>query len=392
MTIPTVTVDETGIHAPDFATVLQAVQDTFRSIYGADIYLGADSQDGQLSTVLAQAISDANAAAVATYNAFSPVTAQGTGLSSIVKLNGIRRNSASYSTVDVTMTGTANTVIMNGIVADDLNQQWLLPASVTIGGLGSVTVTATARELGELTAGIGTVTEIVTPTRGWQAVTNPTAAVPGDAIETDAALRVRQAESVAIVSLSLFDGLVAAVANLSGVTEVQGYENDTNSTDGNGLPPHSVALVVLGGDAEEIAATIADKKNPGTATYGTTSETVVNASGAPLTVNFYRPTDVPITVQLTLTKLAGYVSTTQAVIKQALADYVNGLAIGAPESGSVQWSKLFSAANDTAFGATYNVTDIQLQRDSDPLAAADVDIAFNENATLDISDVSIIET
>lgn len=387
----TISVDRTGIHASDYEEILSSLQESYRSIYGSDVYLGNDSQDGQMLAVFAQAISDAGAAAVAVYNAFSPATAQGAGLSSVIKINGLQRNVSTFTTVDVTLIGQSGTVIANGVVSDGTNK-FDLPSSVTIPDAGEITVTATAQELGSLTASIGTVTDIETPTRGWQEATNPTAAVPGNAVESDATLRVRQGQSTALAALSLFDATVAAVENLSGVVEVAAYENDTSETDDNGLPSHSISLVVLGGDSQAIAETIADKKNPGTGTYGTTSEFVVNASGAPLTVYFYRPTDVPITVEIDVTKLSGYVSTTKAVIQQAIVDYINGLPIGATPSQSVQWSKLFSAANDTAFGSTYNVTSIELKRDADALAPADVDIAFDENATCVVDDVTVNES
>ena len=42
------TIDETGLHLPDYPTVLEDVKARFRGIYGDDLYLGPDSQDGQL--------------------------------------------------------------------------------------------------------------------------------------------------------------------------------------------------------------------------------------------------------------------------------------------------------------------------------------------------------
>ena len=41
-------IDATGIRAPGYGEVLQYFKDQYRAIYGADTYLEADSQDGQL--------------------------------------------------------------------------------------------------------------------------------------------------------------------------------------------------------------------------------------------------------------------------------------------------------------------------------------------------------
>jgi hypothetical protein len=67
-------------------------------------------------------------------------------------------------------------------------------------------------------------------------VTNPLAATVGAAAETDAELRVRQGQSVALPSLTPFDAVDGALANISGVTRHKLYENDTGSVDINGLP------------------------------------------------------------------------------------------------------------------------------------------------------------
>lgn len=385
-------VDETGIHAPSYSDILTELQAAYRAIYGSDIYLGNDSQDGQLLAVFAQAISDVNSAAVAVYNSFSPITAQGAGLSSIVKINNIRRQVPTNSTVDVTLTGQAGTVITNGIVSDANNNKWNLPATVTIGGGGTVAVTATAQVEGNIAAGVATVTKITTPTLGWQSVTNAAIATPGAAVETDAALRVRQAVSTALPSETPLDGIVAAIGNLIGVQEIKPYENDTGSTDGNGIPAHSISIVVIGGDDVEIATTIALKKNPGTGTYGTTTEDVMNSSGLPVAINFYRPTDVPIDVHIAVTALTGYVTSTGDVIKAAIADYISALPIGGGVGEAVEWSKLIFAANNTAFSTTYNVTAVTLRKGAGSFLAADVPIAFNEVSSCIPADITLTVT
>ncbi len=101
----TCTIDQNGITVPAYADILTYLKDAYRTIYGADVYLEPDSQDGQLLAIFAAAINDANAMAAAVYNAFSPATAQGVGLSSVVKINGIARAVASFSTVDVLIVG-----------------------------------------------------------------------------------------------------------------------------------------------------------------------------------------------------------------------------------------------------------------------------------------------
>lgn len=392
MTITTTapTISSTGISAPSYGDVLAFLQGQYQSIYGADVYLGSDSQDGQFLAIIATAINDANAAAVAVYNSFSPATGQGAALSSNVKINGLAREVPTYSTVDLTLTGQAYSTISNGVAQDVNSVRWSLPASVTIPSGGSITVTATCQTLGAVSAAAGTVTSIATPTLGWQAVTNAAASVPGAPVETDAALRYRQSISTAIPSLTVMDGIVGAVAGISGVTRYAAYENDTGSTDANGIPAHSISMIVEGGTSTAIAAAIAAKKPPGTPTYGTTSETVIDTYGNVIPVNFYRPTEVPISVAITIKGLPGYNSDIGAQVIAAVAAYINALTIGT----DVLLTRLYLPANlsGSASSLTFEITSLGIAAKPGTPAASDVVIAFNEVASCDPADIVLTVT
>ncbi|MFG0231735.1 baseplate J/gp47 family protein [Achromobacter sp. 413638] len=375
------TVDATGIHAPTYADVLNYLQTQFRAIYGADVYLGSDSQDGQFLAILASAINDTNTVAVQVYNSFSPAKGIGEALSSNVKINGIKRAKASASTVDLRIVGQAGTTIVNGIAKDANQQQWALPATVVVPPAGEVTVTASSTQQGAVSAAAGTITQIGTPTLGWQSVTNPAAATPGAPVESDAALRVRQAVSVALPSRTVLEGTVGAVASIAGVARYRAYENDTSATDGNGIPSHSISLVVDGGDAMAIASAIAAKKTPGTGTYGTTTEIVTDIYGIAHPIRFFRPTTAPITAALTIKALTGYTTAVGGQIKDAVVAYVNAVAIGGGLSGSVEWGDAITAANSVGGGTVYKLVSLTL---SGPSGAGtpDVPLAFNAAAAM----------
>jgi len=383
-------IDSTGYHWADYPTFLAWIQDQYRSIYGADIYLESDSQDGQFLAILARAFYDTAAVGGSVFNSFSPSTAQGVGLSRNVKINGITRRSPTRSTVDLTIVGQGGTIITNGIAQDTLDQKWDLPATVTIPGGGSITVTATAEVDGAINAGANTVNRIFTPTLGWQTVNNVAAADPGDPVETDAELRARQAVSTANPSLTVLDGTVGGVANVTGVTNVRGYENDTASTDGNGLPAHSISLVVYGGTVLAIAQEIALHKTPGTQTYGSTSQVVYDAHGMPLNIHFYRPTIVEITATITIAALPSYSSDYDDLIIQSIVDLVSTFGIG----NNVLISKFFSAAylNGSPLGNTYTVTSIEIGKNMDPQSTIDIPILFNELPVSVFADITLVVT
>lgn len=387
-TAPTIT--GAGISAPAYGDVLDFLQSQYRSIYGADIYLGADSQDGQFLAVIATAINDANASAIAIYNSFSPATGQGAALSSNVKINGIAREVPTYSTVDLTITGQAYRVINNGVAVDVNNNRWALPAVVTIPAGGSITVTAICQQIGAVSAPAGTVTGIATPTLGWQAVTNANASTSGAPVESDASLRYRQSISTAIPSLTVMDGIVGAVAGVAGVTRYAAIENDTGSTDVNGIPAHSISMIVEGGDSLVVAKAIAAKKPPGTPTFGTTSETVIDTYGNVIPINFYRPTEVPIGAAITIKALPGYNSDIGAQIVSAVVAYINALKIG----DDVILTRLYLPANlsGSASSLTFEITSLAIAAKPGTPAASDVVIAFNEVASCATSDIVLTVT
>ncbi len=381
------TIGPAGISAPAFADVLAGIQAIYQGIYGTDAYLGNDSQDGQFVAAIASAINDCNAACVAVFNAFSPATAQGAGLSSVVKINGLERQTPSNSTADLLIVGVAGTTITNGIVGDGTNQ-WALPSTVTIPPAGQITVTSTCTTQGAITAIPGAVSQIATPTYGWQSASNPNAATPGNPVETDSELQARQAVSTALPSLTVLGGIIGAIENISGVTAVKAYENDTNTPDSNGIPGNRIALVVAGGDATAIANAIAAKKTPGGGTYGTTTVTVTDIYGIPHPINFSRPTNVPITVAISIKALTGYTSAGGNGIINAIIAYIAGLGTGGGPSNSVEWDAVLANAKNTAYGNTYKILSVSLSRASGA-GSPDVPIAFNESATCTAANITI---
>lgn len=384
-------IDAAGIRAPSYGEVLQYFKEQYRGIYGADTYLEADSQDGQLLAVFALAIHEANSAAISVFNAFSPATAASAALSSNVKINGLVRGAATRSSVDLRIVGQGGVTIIDGVATDANRGRWQLPASVTIPPGGEITVTARSQALGAVTAPAGTINQIGTPTLGWQSVTNPAAATPGAPVESDAALRVRQGRSVALPSRSVLEGTIGAVASVPGVLRHAAFENDGAVADAHGLPPHSIALVVDGGDAALIAQAIAAKKTPGTGTHGTTTVVVTDIYGIAHRLRFFRPTIVPLAVDVQLRALPGYTTAIGVAVQRAVADYVNGVPIGGGASASVEWADAISAANGVAGNGTFKISGLTLRSPAGS-GAPDVSLAFNEAAAATPDDVKLTVT
>ena len=74
----------------------------------------------------------------------------------------------------------------------------------------------------------------------------------GPAIETDAAFRLRREQSGQRAASSPLDAIVAQLLEVSGVTQVTGWENTSLLTDSLGRAGKSVDLLVLGGTDEAV--------------------------------------------------------------------------------------------------------------------------------------------
>ena len=191
-----------------------------------------------------------------------------------------------------------------------------------------------------------------------------------------------------IPSLSVMEGIVGAVASLAGVNRCRGYENDTGSTNADGITAHTIALVVEGGTTSAIAEAIAAKKTPGTKTQGTTSYTTYDQYGIANIINFYRPTTATISIEVSLTALTGYVSSTGDAIKAALKAYMDTLLIG----DDVLITKLYTPANldNNALTNTYNVTQIRIKKNAGSFGTSNITLAFNEIAQTALTDITLV--
>lgn len=381
-------ITKTGVIIPAFEEVLSELKERFRAIYGQDVNLDNDTADGQWVALIASAINDANAAIASAYAGYSPSTAQGEILSSVVKTNGIKRYISSKSTVDLRCVGQAGTNISSGIVEDDNGYRWQLPSAVVMPPEGEIIVTATCQTAGSINALPGSVTKIMTPTMGWQMASNPASASAGNPVETDAELRRRQTLSVALPSRSVFEGVLAGIADINGVTAFTGIDNDTNEPDENGIPGHTIAMIVDGGDVKEIADAVFIKKSPGTGTYGKITEKVKDSYGIAHAVKFSRSEKIIVKGRITLIALSGYETDVGEYIKQSVADYINGLSIGE----SISYTRLYLPASlyGAGISQSYKLISIEISKLDETPTETDIQIAFNEKVEVSPENIQIV--
>ena len=93
--------------------------------------------------------------------------------------------------------------------------------------------------------------------------------------------------------------ITRAVAGLDGVSYVRVFENKTSATDIDTVPPHALAVAVLGATDLAVANAIRPYVVPGINAYGNTRvDTTVD--GYCRTLSFVRPAPIPLGLQLTV--------------------------------------------------------------------------------------------
>lgn len=254
-------------------------------------------------------------------------------------------------------------------------------------GDGYAEVEAEGETAGPVVANAFTLTQIETPVTGWSNVTNLLDATVGHAIELDAELRLRREEELRAEGASAPDAIRAELLRIDGVEQVKVFNNPTDVTDGDGLPPHSFEALVLGGADQDIWDAIWDEGPAGIQSYGTETGTTIDDLGDTQDVAFSRPDELTVWLEVDVTiDPEEYPADGDDQIKAAL------VALGAD----------FQIADDLILSALYpaifsvsgvlDVTEIRAGFTSNPSGTVNLAVGAREIARLDTSRIEVATT
>lgn len=320
----------------------------------------------------------------ATREQLDPSKATGTDLDAICNLVGVFREQASASTALVTLTGTPGTVIPSGALMEgggaDNRARWLLLNPVTIGGGGTAAGEVEAAVAGLVEAGAGEINKVVSVVSGWTAVTNAAAAVPGQEIESDQALRSRRLRALQGGSSSV-NAIRRALEALADVQVAIVLENDTNSDlvlSGLTLTPHALAVVVYPeqdttAKREALARALYTASAAGIELLGDELATVIGADGREKTVRWREAVADAVPVAAELTLAPGYtLGLVSAAVRAAIEAYFEALRVG----DVVRQLRLCAAVASASIGieaASVTVDGASADYNPGPLARATID-------------------
>jgi uncharacterized phage protein gp47/JayE len=434
----------TGFSAKPLLTIKSELEAELKAAFGASIKVTPQSVFGKLIGILADRESELWDLAQAVYNATDPDKATGAALEALCALTGTIREGATPSTATLACVGTAGTVLPVGRVVSVSGSggarfesteaatltavsAWTAATAYAVGakvrnnsnvyqctvagtsaGSGGPTTTANsitdntvtwtylgtgtgcadvgfeAEETGPTVATARTLTSIETPVSGWASAINVEDADLGQDIETDAALRVRREDEISAGGNATVNAIRNAVLDVDDVEACVVFVNDTDTTDGDGVPPHAVEILVQGGEDADILQAVFDSVAAGIATHGTESGSVEDDSGNSHTVEFSRPSEQDVYIIANVTKDPDdFPSDGEDQIKAALVEYGDSLEIG----HNVVSSRLKAAIFDVD-GVT-DVTSCYIGLAPAPAVETTISITSRQRAAFDTSRITV---
>lgn len=198
----------------------------------------------------------------------------------------------------------------------------------------------------------GVITNIVKADAGLLSVVNLCAYIAGRDEETDTEFRQSYADKIFNRSSMMLESIRSAILNnVQGVTSVAPYENPTHEWDEYGRPPHSIEIVVDGGDSTEIAQQILQKKAGGINTYGDTSVVLAGAYDEDITIRFSRPTIIYTWFHLgiTLSKTEAIPPNYVDLLREVVLENMAALEAGADVVPQQFMSELYKACSGISY-------------------------------------------
>lgn len=445
-------VTDQGFEKKTLSDILSEVESEQRSEISPNLNQLPDSSLGQENGIFCDKVRELWDVLEAVYNAAYPDSASGAALDDVCSITGATRLPETKSEVEAYATGDAATVLtvgrilsVAGIAADRFvstveatlaaatawqsthdyeigdvaanndgtDRIYVCTVDGTSAGSGGPTGTGTAivdgsvtwayvgdglafalvpfegESAGPVNAPAFTLTTIETPVTGWNNARNVNDPDPiGRNTENDPDFRARREELLRVTGAGTLEAIRSDVRDVEDVSEAFVLENVTDATDVNGLPPHSVEVLVRDGDDDAIGQAIFDTKPAGIQTHrdpGAQGRTVVveDSQGIDHDINFTRPDEVEI-----------YVRSDVDVTDDFPADGVDQLKaaiVAAGDSSAIGEDVILEALKSFNFDVVgvFDVTDFRIDTVTPPVGTSNIAITVREVATFDTSRITI---
>lgn len=433
----------TGLSIPTIQEIRDGIEADMRAEFGASIPLGDYTWLGHLIGIVSERIGLAWEGIEAVNSSQDPDKAVAAALRALGKLTGTYEVEAGPSIVTLTLCGDDGTVVAAGFIAktESTEKQFETTVDGTLeqlddwAALGNYVVgdrvTNSARCYECITEGVaagaggpvdtiadetdgtvhwkyigegeaaadfedsesvddgpvegiaGDISVIDTPIGGVNTCVNLEDAVLGRVAMTDEEFRVLREVQLTKPGTGTPDAIRAAILEVANVTNVTVFFNNTDEVDDDDMPPHSVEILVQGGDDQDIFEAVWDNVPVGITIIGDEEGTVVDDEGFDQLVYFTRPEEFEIWVIITLVK---YVKTYggDTTVKTAITDWGDVQSAGKDVVASAISAQAFRV------DGVLDVTSVLIGLVNPPVASTTIDMTRKQLAVYDTSRVTVI--
>lgn len=318
-------VTEKGFKRKTYDDILQELLKASRERFGENVNTSERSILGMFLRIIAWVLSLVWQLAEKVYFSGYVKYAEGVNLDRLLANTGVFRLGQQYARGEITIYGDDGVNIPPAFIVE--NGRGIRYETIEGGPVvdGSVTLKVRSLEKGSNTNSDALeVIDIVTPINGIDKVENKKPIAGGRDRETDREFKDRYEKSLSSAGAGTPSSIISAVLALENVSGARLIENDTEFVDDAGRPPHSFEVIVAGGDKEEIAQAILDKKPAGIQTVGEEVLLLQDITGDNRTIKFNYAEEVLVDVELTLQVDNDFNMQLESVIKDTIIKYIGG--------------------------------------------------------------------
>lgn len=376
------------------ADILDKYQEVFKAIFPS-ISLDPTTPQGQLITALTEQDTNDLDLIADMANSFF-LGGNGAWLDDwAFMMFRLTRKDGTPSSVIVDVEGTPRASIEEGFLVSDGSLDYEFKGNYTIPDNGKGQITCVCTKITEDQSKAGEVVNIVTPLQGIYRVSNPNNSTPAILVESDSDFVKRCLKyGTAFRNTSIYS-IASAVMNLQGVIKVNAWDNSSKNEvtfKGTQFDPNSFAVVVLGGDNQEIAKAIQATKPPCTAIMGDVEVSLPNQNPRYAEKDdyneeyrFFRPVNTPIKFEISLKLDSRSPHNYKEIVQEAISYYISQITIG----GDINLSEASCAVLGYSRGA-FSIKSIKMAKKEETLSTDPIALGFKELATISIDDIVVV--
>lgn len=386
--------DSEGIITQTLSEILDEKETSLKAVLGEDFVIDSTSPIGSLALAVANSeLAIQELIAYLIPNQIDANTATGRFLDAICEKNRIVRKQPQYTTVDLIINGEKGSQIIKGdlTISESIKGNYYdLNEDVVVGEDGTVKAEFICEDYGEFYPYPSSTFTILTPVNGIESVTidyDNSNIVIGRLVETDDELRRRRYNSVEQASTTTLVSMKSGLYGLDGVEHVTYFENDTETTNVDGLPLKSFEYVVDGGDEDEITDVIFLNKPVGTRAYGTTVIIKTDSEGNIYNIGYTKADKINVGMKISVKVSSLQSATWQNKVKQSIKDkFDNVQGIGQ----SVKPYNYFAVL--TGFSEIVDIDSLEIYNieDETPVYQTQYTIHKKEIAKLEVENIELI--